>query len=119
MVYISTPSGAEGRHVQLLISETLYRHKPFINRTVNLTPRGHWEHIDITQAVADWATDESQNYGLFISAILDGKNTAYFYDDPDEIEKEKIILNGDIISRPHRVSFNLNSNNSYTACYTA
>lgn len=104
MIYITTPDGKEDDQVQLCISETLHRSKPFVNRTVTLTPRGHWEHIDITDVVSDWAADEDKNYGLIVSAMLGNKNIAYLSEDPVEVEKERIVVDGDITARPHRVS---------------
>ena len=104
MIYIATPYGAEARNVNLCISDTRYRNKPFLNRTVTLSSRGHWEHIDVSQIVRDWAADEHQNYGLIVSALFHGKNIAYLNEDPLEVEKEKVVLHDDITSHPHRVS---------------
>lgn len=106
LVYISTPRLKTKRQtsVQLIISETRHASKPFVNRTVELSPRGHWEHIDVTQEVVSWAADEDINYGFIVTAMYEHTNIAYLNDDPNEIEKQETVIGGDIVTRPHRVS---------------
>lgn len=101
MIYISTPPGQEGKEVKLVISLTQRINKPLVNRSVVLSSNGHWEHIDISGNAIEWAGDDENNYGLVVTALLDGKNLASLEEEPSQ--NVTTTIGDGITTRPHRV----------------
>lgn len=112
LVYVSTPPNQGGQHVQLVVSPTLRINKPLVNRTVTLSSRGHWEHIDVSETFIEWATDMETNSGFVIRAQYNGENIANLEEDPEEAEKLTTTLDEGITTKPHRVSYILRNNSS-------
>lgn len=102
-MYVKTPPGKEGKVVKLTISPTLYKNKPLAVRNVKLSPKGHWEHIDISEQVKEWVSDEENNYGLIAYAELDNINLVQLGDAAAKTADEEVEYIEDIQKRPHRV----------------
>lgn len=104
LVFVATPDGKQGEKVTLSISSPKYPNKPLLSRGVVLSDRGHWEHIDISEQVREWAQAESENYGLVLAAMLNGENLVQLGTKAQEAAMREAVMIGDMIKRPHRVS---------------